>query len=50
MEVGAGFDEADDRHQRLGVDQLFERYVIQVELAGARDQDAVELLFSTRAR
>ena len=33
VEVGAGLDEADDGHQRLGIDQRVERYVRQVELS-----------------
>ena len=33
VEVGAGLDEADDGHQRLGIDERVERYVRQVELS-----------------
>ena len=49
LEVGARLDQADDRHERLGVDQVIEGDIVEVELAGDGDQDAVERL-STRAR
>ncbi len=34
LKVALGFDVADDCHERLGVDQLFERYVMELQLAG----------------
>src|SRR5208337_2655407 len=49
VEVGAGLNEADYGHQRLGIDQRVEWYVRQVELSGARDQHAVEVIFHQRA-
>ena len=48
VEVGLGLDVADHGHQRLGIDQLLERHVVQLQLAGDRDHHAVELLFDQR--
>src|SRR5437870_2127482 len=44
LEVGSALDEADHGYERLGVDQLLEGDVVEVQLAGDRDQDAVEVV------
>ena len=48
VEVAAGLDVADHRDQRGRIDQLVERHVVQVQLAGDRDHHAVEPLFDQR--
>ena len=49
VEVGIGLDVADDGDQGLLIDQRIERDVVEVELTGNRDHDAVELLLDQRA-
>ena len=44
MEVAIGFDVADDGDEGLGVDQLFKRHVVKLQLAGDRDHHAVVAL------
>lgn len=48
LEVRARLNEANDRDQGLGIDELLERDVVQVELARDRDQHAVQPVFDKR--
>ena len=45
MEVTARFDVPDNSHERLRVDQLLERNVIEVQLARNAHHDAIEAAF-----
>ena len=42
MEIAAGLDVADDRHERGRIDQLVEAHVIQFELAANGNHHAVQ--------
>jgi hypothetical protein len=45
LEIAFGFDVADHRDQRFGVDQVFKWDVVQLQLAGDGDHYAVEAFF-----
>ena len=45
VKIAARLDVADDRHQRGRIDQLAERNVVEFQLAGDGDHDAVEPFF-----
>ena len=45
MEIGTGFDEANNGDEVFRIDQFFEGHVVQVELSGDGDHDAVQSFF-----
>ena len=45
LEVGARLDEPHDRHEGIRVDQRIKWDVVEIELAGNGDQDAVGVVF-----
>ena len=45
MEVAVRFDVSDNGNQRVWVDQVFKRLVVQIELTGNADHHAIEVLF-----
>ena len=46
VKVAAWWDEANDGDQSLGVNQLFKRNVVQIQLSGNRHHHAIQLLFA----